>query len=188
MKVPFRWLTGLLAGTAVLAIILILSGIFDPQPVGEMVWERPLTLQTIPAQSHQIVWLDAVPDGAFSLRLTAAPQSGETDIAYGLALGNDDDFLAITVSPLGYAAVEERHSSFITRHFAFQPWPHVRPDQNEIWLDVEGERLTVRINREALWQGEAEGTGEIGLMMESWGKTAVVNFQSIQLFVEQDPD
>ncbi len=180
-----QWMLGLLLGTAVLVIILILSGVFDPKPVGALVWERPLMPQTIPAHTRQIIWLDAAPDSAYSLRLTAAHQSGETDIAYGLALGSDDDFLTVTVSPLGYAAVEETQSSIINYHFPFQPWPHVHPDENEIGLDVVDGRITVHINREWLWAGEASGDGQIGLLMESWGETAVVDFQTLTLFTNQ---
>ncbi len=178
-----RWLSGLLAGTAVVAIILILSGMFDPQPVGTLQWERPLTRQIIPTHTRRIVWLDeTTPDEAYSLRLQAAYQSGETDIVYGLALGSDDDYLAVIASPLGYTGIAEVHPSFIIHRLPFRPWPHVRPDANEIWLDVIDGRVTARINREWLWEGEiADISGQIGLVVESFGETAVIDFQTIQL-------
>lgn len=179
-----RWLSGLLAGTAVLAIILILAGTFDPKPVGTLQWERPLAAQTIPANTRQIVWLDqATPDEVFSVRLQTAYRSGETDIVYGLALGRDNDYLAVTVSPLGYAGITETHASSLIPHASFRPWPHVRAGENEIWLDVIGERVAVRINRELLWEGEiGDVSGQIGLVMASFGATAVVDFQTLQFF------
>ncbi|MCP4424165.1 MAG: hypothetical protein GY803_06715 [Chloroflexi bacterium] len=185
-----RWAAGLLAGTAVLAVILILSGVFDPQPAGALQWERPLTPQTVPAHSSQIVWIDQIaPEPPYSVRLTAAHNSGETDIVYGLALGGDNAYAGFAVSPLGYAAVWESHSAIrnprlrVVVHSAFRPWPHVRQGDNEIWVDVTEETVAARVNRELLWTGEtAVDSGRIGLLAESFGETAVIDFQSVEFF------
>jgi len=189
MNAPLRWLAGLLAGTAVLVISLIMLGVFDPKPVGELVWERPLPAQTVPGLTRQIFWLDEkTPDADFSLRLTSAHQSGEIDSAYGLLLGSEDDYLVIIISPLGYAAVEERHSSAIISHSAFQPWPHINPNENEIWLDVVDGRIAIRINRERYWAGEVGEIGDgIGVYGESFGETAVIAFPQLQFFAVVEP-
>jgi hypothetical protein len=181
-----RWIAGLVLGTAVTLIILIAAGTFDPKPIGMLQWERPLALQTIAAGSQQIAWLEAAtPADDYSLRLTTAYQSGETDILLGLVIGDEDDYWVTAVSPLGYASAWEQHSAFTIQHSPFQPWPHVRPDENEIWLDVVDGRATIRLNRELYWTGSVETSqGRIGLWLKSFGETAVVNFQQLQLFAD----
>ena len=186
-----KWLriSGVVLGiTAVTLIIFIASGLFDPHPVGELQWQRPLSTQTIPAQSEQIIWLDeTIPPNDFSVQLTAAQQSGELDSGYGLALGNDDHAFIIMVTPTGY--VSSQWSALDPRPSPLTPqsWPHVRLDgqANEIWLDAVGGMATIRINRELLWQGDiGELEGQIGLYGVSWGTTAVVDFQQLTLFHE----
>ncbi|MCB9421774.1 MAG: hypothetical protein H6667_18380 [Ardenticatenaceae bacterium] len=182
-----RWLTGLMLGTAVTLIILIAAGTFDPKPIGKLQWERPLPSQTIAANSQYIIWLAAAPEGNYSLCLMTSYQSGESDLLYGLAIGDEEDFWVTAVSPLGYAAVWEQQSALSVEHFAFQPWPHVRPDENEIWLNVVDGRIIIRLNRELLWQGEVDlDSGQIGLWLESFGETAVVNFPTLQIFAVKD--
>ena len=178
-----RWIAGVVLGTAVTIIFLIALGIFDPKPVGKLQWERPLSSQTIAAGSQQIVWLEQLtPAGDYSLRLTTAYQSGETDILYGLVIGGEGEYLVTAVSPLGYATAWDHPSSFIL-HPA--PFPHVRPDANEIWLDVVDGRVSIRINRELYWTGQVETSpGQIGLWVESFGETAVIDFQQLQLFAD----
>jgi hypothetical protein len=173
-----RWTAVCLFITIITMIILIGSGLFDPKPVGSLQWQKSLT-QTIPAQSQQITWLGDVPAGDFSVRVTAVYQSGELDSQYGLIIGQDDDYLAITVSPTGYAAIWQQSP---VRPFA--PWPHVQMGNapNEIGLDRVNGRVTIRINREILWQGEVQVIGEVGVFGESWGKTAVIRYPSIQLY------
>ena len=182
------WLAGLLVVTAVTLIGLIAAGTFDPKPVGELVAERLLPPQTIAAGRQDVVWLDALtPEQNYSLRLTMAYESGETDLLYGLVVGDDDDFWVTAVSPLGYAAVWEAHSGDNAALFPFQTWPHVRPDSNEIWLNVVDGRVSVRVNRELLWQGVVDPAGgQMGLWLESFGGTAVITFQPVQIFAAED--
>ena len=198
-----RWGFVVLVGVTAVLILLILSGVNDPQPVGELVGERPLLAQTIPAQTEQLTWLeDPLPSGRYSLRLTAAREDGETDIGYGLALGREDEYLAVAVSPLGYLSVWQKKGQETDTILPWQTWPHVGRglEPNEIWLDVddlgrddlgrlENGRLTIRINREFLWAGEIEPpSGQIGLIGESFGETAVVDFQTLQIFTEDDQE
>ncbi|MFO7680191.1 MAG: hypothetical protein R6X34_09080 [Chloroflexota bacterium] len=173
----------LMGGTAVM-IALIQSGLFDPKPVGKWAAERPLSPQTIPAYMQQRFWLDeTLPTNAASLRLTAALQEGEADSAYGLLLGSKNDHLAVAVSPLGYLSVWQVTENETNVMLPWQTWPHVRRggEPNEIWLDVaENGRLTIRINREWLWSGDVETpVGQVGVVGESFGETAVVDFQKL---------
>lgn len=173
-------------GTTVVLTSLIAAGTFDPKPVGDLQWERPLSPQTITAGSQPIFWLEAVtPSDDYSLRLTTAHQSGETDVLYGLVIGDEENYLATAVSPLGYTAVWEQQLPLTIHHFPFQPWPHVRPDENEIWLNVVDGRVSIRLNRELYWTGSVETSrGRIGLWRESFGATAVVDWQRLQLFAD----
>lgn len=166
----------------VVFILLIWAGVFDPQPVGTAVWQQTLPSQTIPAGSRQIVWLDRpIPPGDYTVRVTAVWQSGEQDITYGLLLGTDERHLAMELSPLGYLSLTAfSPRSSLLAPLPLQPWPHVRPGDapNEIWVDVENGRFTIRINRELLWQGEVgELDGTIGWVGQSFGETAVIQLQ-----------
>ncbi len=175
-----------LLGTAVL-ITLILSGVFDPKPIGLPAWDVEPGEVQVAAGGELVEWLQNAPTlpPAYTLRLTAALVSGENDSAYGLAIGGADERLTIAVSPLGYVMIEQGGEPILP----WQTWPHVRTGEqtNEIWLDVRPSgainQLTVRLNRELLWSGELEWSGkEIGLTAESFGETAVINFQRLELF------
>lgn len=209
----------LLRGTAVflLAVWLVGSfliswGLFDPKPIGSVQAVYHPDVQTVATQSHRLNWLDVpLPDGAFSVRVTAVYQSGEPDSLYGLALGNDDDYFMAAVSPLGYVTVAQKtknkkqstenkkqltiNNQQLTINnqssplFPLQPWPHVHTGTlpNEIWVDVVGEEVTVRINRELLWVGRIEAVdGQMGVVGVSFGETAVFDFQSLAWYQEEN--
>ncbi len=177
------------------AAILVVSGVFDPQPVGMLqVVVEPVGQMTVDG-TRRVKWLDVqVPDGDFSVRGTAVYQSGNPDSLYGLAIGTDENYLAVAVSPLGYVTVQQstitQSSVLSPQSFVpFQTWPHIRTGTmlNEIWVDVVGDEVTVRINRELLWMGEVEGAGrQVGIVGESFGETAVFDFQEIRLFWEEN--
>lgn len=164
-------------GVLFIFILLIWAGVFDPQPLGTAVWQQTLPPQTIPAGSQQIIWLDRdIPEGDYTVQVTAVWQSGEQDIAYGLLLGTDQQNLVVEISPLGYLSLLPPPSSPFAS-LPLQPWPHVQSGNipNEIWVDVENGRFTVRINRELLWQGDVgQLDGSIGWVGQSFGETAVI--------------
>lgn len=174
-------LIGLLA-TAVLLILLIASGFFDPKPVGELQKTLPATTLAVEQPGQTIRWLDEpLPDGDFSVRGTAVFQSGNPDSGVGLALGDADDAFVVAVSPLGYVLVQQAGTPLLP----WQPWPHVQFDDapNEIWIDVRGTEVTVRLNRELLWQGEyLLSTRNLGLFGERFEGTAVYTFPTLELF------
>lgn len=181
-----RWLAALIWGTAVITILLILAGVFDPKPVGDLAWQQSLTRQSIPRESSQIIWLDeTISSVPFTVRLTAAYASGEKDIGYGMVIGNEGHYAAVFVSPLGYAAISQKKLANEAAFYVFpwQTWPHIKEGKNEIWIDVLEDQISVRINREILWAGDlAVDPGRLGLAVESFGETAVVDFQKLELY------
>ena len=193
-----RWgFVGMLGATAVM-ILLILSGVFDPKPIGELVVKRPLFPQIMAPQAPRITWLEeTTPVGSYTVRLTAAQMERDSergmDVGYGLVLGKDDANIVVAVSPLGNLSVWQETEDGVVVIKPWQPWPHVGRDttENEIWIDVDNSgrfkksHLTIRINREFLWEGEIDQpSGHIGVIAESFGETAVVDYKTLEIFEE----
>jgi hypothetical protein len=192
MKDGLKWAAVGLSVTAVTLLTLILSGLFDPQPIGQPVWTAEPRQITIPADGNKTVWLRPLPQTNFSVRLTAVHQSGSPDSAIGLILGSDQQNTRITISPLGYAAVisssphQAKQIPGTSPHPA-SPFPHVRRGTapNEIWVDVVDDQMTVRVNRELLWSGDVgELNGELGVWGESFGDTADYHLPQIVVYEE----
>lgn len=180
----------LLLVATVLAIGLIANGVFDPSPVGTLQWQLQDRQLAVAPQSRDIIWMEeAAPHSAITVRMTGALQSGEEDSGYGLVFGDEENYLAVAVSPLGYLAIWESElrsgkteDSYLLQ---WQTWPHVRRahDSNEIWVDIAGDRATVRINREWLWEGEiGSKSPRVGLLGESFVDSALFDFMSVELF------
>ena len=170
----------LLLAIITLMVLLIGLGLFDPKPLGDLRWRKSVSSLAIGAGAREVVWLDEELDGAFSVRGTAVYQSGERDIVYGLVLGSEEEYLVVAVSPLGYVMLWQEDNVLMP----LQPWPHVQTGSgpNEFWVAVGEDEVVVRLNREILWVGQVAVTGGVGVMGESWGETAVVQFPSVQLF------
>ncbi len=198
--IGLRWITTAFVLAAGTYILLIAAGVFDPKPIGDERWNLPLAPMSIASGSTQISWLaNTGPERPFSLRLAAAYQEGEIDSGYGLVIGDSERFLAVEVSSLGYVSAwqasiptVQQEAESVLFYLPWQPWPHVHTGsvENEIWLDVnsvgQGEmELTVRINRERLWDGTVNWLSpSIGIIGESFGDDAVITFRSIRLFSE----
>ncbi|VAW43502.1 hypothetical protein MNBD_CHLOROFLEXI01-2183 [hydrothermal vent metagenome] len=182
MKHPLRIILAGLLTTAVFLIILIAAGLFDPKPVGTLQTTLPATLLHIDQAGQTIRWLaEPLPSSDFSVRGTAVWQSGTQDSGIGLAIGSETDNLIVAVSPLGYVLVQQNGVDLLP----WQPWPHVRLGDapNEIWIDVRGDMVAIRINRELLWQGRyALPSRRLGLFGENFGETAAFSYQSIQIY------
>lgn len=183
MKPTLRGTLAYLLATAVLLIILIAAGVFDPKPVGELQATLPTTSLSRDQSGQTILWLDVpIPAGDFSVRGTAVFQQGNPDSGIGLALGGDGGSLVVGVSPLGYVLVQQGDKAVLP----WQPWPHVglADAPNEIWIDVRGGEVTVRLNRELLWQGPyGVAKRQLGLFSEVFGEeTAVYTFPTLELF------
>lgn len=176
------WGWFLISGIGLL-IIVVASGWFDPQPLGQLQWAAQPVAPPQAVTEPTIIWLERpLPPPPYTIRLTAAWQSGHPDSAYGLALGSADAYVLTAVTPTGYLLLPISHPQ---PRFPILPWPHINQLDipNEIWLDVTAETIIVRLNRELY--GEVLLTvppGRIGLWGMSWEETAVIDFQRIELF------
>ncbi len=186
------WSAVLLLLVAVGGISLISMGVFDPPGVGGEEVVFPLNRE-ITTEAEQIEWLDVAPESeVFSVRLAAAYHSGDQDSGYGLALGSPDAYLVAAISPGGYVTLFEGSSQQsadghdpLTIHnspLPWQPWPHIwrGTDSNEFLLERNGDQLTVRVNRELLWEGEGVVRGrDIGLYLTTYNQPVTITFQEL---------
>ena len=181
--------------TTGLLISLIANGRFDPQPLGELQWSQAPVMTARAFAEPEIVWLERpLPPPPYTIRLTAALQSGDPDSAYGLVLGNEDAHLLTAVTPTGYLLPPTIYHSQFTSDLKSPtisqlttPWPHVNQLEaaNEIWLDVTADSVTIRINGELYGQERLTvPPGHIALWGMSWGETAVVTWQRLELFYD----
>ena len=179
---------GLLA-LVVLGIALISAGFFDPRPAGALQAAVAPGARAVGAREERIEWLDEqAPGAAFTVRLSAAYLSGERDVGYGMALGEAARNFVVAVSPLGYVAVWENDGDGQTLHMPWQTWPHVQTGDaaNEIQVDVHDATISVRINRELLWQGTRKADGaEIGIYAQSFGGPTMITYDELALFYDR---
>jgi hypothetical protein len=189
-----RWLALTFLVFTTMFIALIARGLFDPQPCGPPAGSAtPGSLAL--AERGELLQPQSEPfsgvSRCYAMRLTAAYAVGETDSGYGLAVGDRRAALVVAVSPLGQAAVWQTIAGDDEPRYLmpWQPWPHVRPGiaANEIWLDVRDEddvaRVTARINRELLWEGEVERLYPgAALWLGSFGGPVSVDFQTLDWF------
>ena len=183
----------LLIGTIILATSLIALGFFDPFAGEWPVWQRRLTSMQIPPQKREVRWLkEELPHLPFSIRLTAHYEKGELDSGYGLLLSQENGNIALMVSPLGYVAIwqEPISAGLKSEHFylPWQTWPHVRTGDavNEIMVVLEEDTMSVRVNREWLWEGQQIGNiSRIGVIGESYGGESSISFQRAEILAPQ---
>lgn len=188
------WLiTVLVVCTAALLYLFFLRSWIDPQPVGRLQVVQELVPRPLSAYSQEMLWLDdAVPAESYTIILTAAHGGGEADIRYGLAVGETTNYLEVTISPLGYAAVSQVTDVDANPLRAHAPFPHVRGGEaiNEFWITVERPinrltAVTIRLNREILWQGTVTHLeSQVALVGESYGEATQIDFQQLQLTYE----
>ena len=190
MKTPhwLQWTAIFLLITATLTLALITQGVFDPRPLGTNQWRETQVMVTVPATRRQLVWQETkLPLAPYSLRVTAVHQQGEQDVAYGIVVGSEVTFLAVVITPSGQVTIWQENADGTQQLLRpTAPFPHVRPPPiaNEIWLDNHNNQLTLRINREWLWQGEIELQQQWGVVTQSFGSTAVIQLQTIELFTD----
>lgn len=173
-----------LAVLALLGVAVIEQGMFDPPLPGTVLGQTTLEAQTLLPHEQHLTWLAQRLLPPDTLRLSVGAQGAENVLA-GLVLGDEAAFLVVAVSPLGYVTIWQKVGNLEpTMLLPLQTWPHVHigAGLNEIQVENEGNgRFTVRINREWLWQGEANVGPGVGLMAENRGEgTAVIHFQQLQ--------
>lgn len=180
----------LLLGVVALFALLIAAELFDPRPLGPLRDSAASSSLSVPAGATAVHWQeDRPPAGPFSVKLEAALRSGGSDSGYGLLLQTASGLTAVLISPLGYAAILQGGDADALwgagAPMPWQPWPHVRRDTavNELWLNLDGQRLVVRLNGELLWSGPlAEPITRLGLAGQSFGETAVIDFPALDLY------
>ena len=151
----------LLLATVVIAVGLVSLGFFDPQPAGELAHEFEAGVYTVSPGEERLEWFpleEGLPDD-FALQMLNVIDDGEPGIEVGVAAGDSAAALVLALSPNGYVAIWEETLNGKRYLLPWQSWPHVRPGENEIWLQREGKRWQARINRELLWEGSWEGRG-----------------------------
>jgi hypothetical protein len=175
----------LLAGAVVL-IGLISSGLLDPRPAGPLQAETAPQSFVVPPGEELLRWQSELllPQPPYTLQLEGTTDGGGA-VAYGLALGTADDYLAILVSPAGYASVVH-HRGDSEALLPYRPVPHVPAGQagHALQLDASPGRITVWANRQVLWEGPWPGAaGQAALLARNDGEApATVSFQPLQLF------
>ncbi|MFN2161204.1 MAG: hypothetical protein ACK2UR_20330 [Candidatus Promineifilaceae bacterium] len=172
-----------------LVALLSVLEVFDPLPDRELIWQEELQAMHVPPKSAEQRWLkEELPLAPLEIRLTAAYGGGEIDSGYGLILGQDEGSISIMISPLGYAAVSQQRNSDESGAVDFlmpwQTWPHIHTgdDINELLVYLDGDRMTVRINREWFWEGaNIEAIRAAGVIGESFGEAVMINFHSAEI-------
>ena len=139
-----------------LMVLLVMSGMFDPKPIGTLAE----TLQPGAVSGQR--WLTTVPD-TFAARMMIDSAEIESAILYG----TPDEHIAIAIGTDGYLALWQASPAGVEYLYPWQTWVHVRSDSNEIWIDMQPEKWTIRVNREVFYEGEplvAVSGRELGVM------------------------
>lgn len=140
----------------------------DPRPVASLSHRFDLGRQPIPAA----FWLETEPlTPPFTVQLQTAWTAGEKDVLYGLMVGSPARPLVITISPLGYMEITHAEKTITP----FSVFPHLKPDQNELWLDVYPQNWCLRLNQELAACGEwVEPASQVGFTGRSFGSETTI--------------
>lgn len=140
----------------------------DPRPVAPLAHSFDLGRQSLPAA----FWLDTEPlTPPFTVQLQTEWTAGEKDVLYGFMVGSPARPLSIAISPLGY--MEITHAEEVVTPFSI--FPHLKPNQNELWLDVYPHNWCLRLNQELAACGEwHEPASQVGFTGRSFGSTATL--------------
>jgi hypothetical protein len=179
----------LLIGSIILAAFVLAVGFSDPIANENQIWQTSLAPMKISSGTRDIQWLrENLPQPPFSVRITASHASGDLDSAYGILLDQENSKIAVMVSPLGYTSIwrESNSTNEISEviYLPWQSWPHVRTgnEENEIYISLIGDSMSVRVNRELLWEGSGiDSIYRIGIMGESFGEDAAIRFQLAEI-------
>lgn len=166
------WWSGI--GLFICAIGLIAVGLFDPQPytLNNTLNKMDERTITIPAEPH-IEWQTDSLTTPFSRRVTFQLPT-EPEIAVGVALNDGNKPLIISATNGGFVRIVHGDEVILPE----QTWPlasidpYVRGGESaEFWVDVDENGVTVRINREMLWQGTMdERWTQWGIFSDGFGR------------------
>ncbi len=182
-----RWIGALaiaVLAIAIAGILVISAGLFDPFPAHLDVTPRTPDPLPVPAGATVRRWEGALPPGGVAdVRLAAT--AAREPVAYGLLLGGPERALAAAVSSEGYLAIWVDEGGDETALLPWQTWPHVRPGgaENEIRLGRDGDRVSVWVNRERLWEGVISGLGDqVGVVAIAPAGPAEARFTRLELW------
>jgi len=190
-----RWLlVGSVLSVALLTLALA-NGLADPPHAGPLLWEDDfkrdlarwdfssphwsaqagaLAADLANAPSHMSA-LTNNPANNFTFEVAGAQVTGEAGAAYGLVFDWHDasHYSAVLLNNNGYAEAYQLSGPQRVTWFQWGQWPHilVGADSNRVRVDVQGERLTFRINDEILAEASTARTpGQIGLLAHGTGR------------------
>ena len=133
-----------------LSLFVLSIGLFDPKPLGQLAVREEFD-QSIRIDDEYLLPLTGeYSSSEYTVRLSAAWNSGDHDVGYGLQLGDEAEGTIVAVSSLGYVTLQKQHDNRapVSGGLSFQDadhlipwqtWSHVNEgDQsNEIWIDIE---------------------------------------------------
>jgi hypothetical protein len=131
--------------------------------------------------------LTAPPTGDFTLEMGGAQTGGDLGAYYGVTFGWGDaqNYSAALINGNGYAVVFTMTAGERHEWFALQQWPHilVGGEGNRVRVDVQGARVTVRVNDERVTAFEMASTpaGLAGPLAQSTG-AGWVQFNWVRLW------
>lgn len=187
-----RWLWRLVIASSVAVLLatavllgLALAGTFDPQPVGELVYDaRPDLL--IDSQSASVPsGLGVEPPGSIEVMMR---QLTGPEIAYtGIELAQTDWHLLVLVNGAGRLALDAGPSADLPSIAAAgRLWPHIHPagESNTLRVDVAEGVATVRINDEVAAEGVPvpEGTLWLRYVAVAPGGQATLTVERVQVW------
>lgn len=175
------------------AALLIAGGVFDPRVIGEEAATISPGAVAIGAEETSSTWALELPPNAsdFALIMNSRFVSGTVDSAAGVTVGLPTLSFSVAVSPAGYVGIWEQSGQAIDFLLPWQTWPHVQPENNEIWVESREGRWTVRVNRELLWEGTshsvcAAGGSSAGYYLQSWGEPAEFEIRDLALWLDSE--
>ncbi len=139
-------------------ILIIRAGVFDPIPAQPATMGESHLLHAAPGQPVQ-KWLAQVMPLDAGIFLAIAPQLVNPTAVYGWLLGEPNNHLSIQITPTGSAAIAWQKGATTMWLMESQPYPHVRlgAAENRFYLKREGDFVSIWLNRELMWEGEAAG-------------------------------
>lgn len=167
--------------SGIAGILLISAGTFDPIP-SQLAIEIPLSSVIVDHPQHH--WHTTLSSrDPVELRLTAAVEASPA-VEYGLVVGEENRYLAVTVSNEGYIFLWLNDNGQVQPILPRQAWFHlpVGAATHEIYLRRAGVVWSVWVNREKWWEGElAEVGGSAGTFAQPFGSPATIHFQKLEM-------
>ena len=124
------------------------------------------------------------PGDNYTLEMTGGAETGA--LAYGLVFAWHDEthYSAVLLNGNGYAEAYQQNGVARTPWFAWQQWPHIRPEANRVRVEVRGVQVTIRINDELLVEAFDAAGEQFGLAARGDGPMGAVTFGWAQAWAD----